>query len=154
MKLKLRVNGNKNIKHKTIKARLGLTDKNNHSTFYMEGGTFITPIVDYSDFPEIMKHIESECKRELKNVLFNHSTLSPDFLMNFEVCSDRMTKNKKTYLSFQYHFKQKNLANLSVLDIKESNEDFFINLLNNIENNLTSYNIKVSKKRKCDIYSK
>jgi hypothetical protein len=153
MKTKLRVNGNKNIKHKNIKARLGITDKNNHSTFYMEGGAFITPNDEYDDFPEIMQRLESECKRELKTLLFNHSILSPDFLMNFEVCSDRMSKNKKTYLSFQYHFKQKKLANNSILDIKDSNEDFFINLLNDIEKRLTSYNIKVSKKRKCDILS-
>ena len=32
-------------------------------------------------------------------------------------------------------------------EIKESNEDFFISLLNDIEEELTSYNISVSKTR-------
>lgn len=148
MKAKLRINGDKNIKHNSIKARLGLTDKKNHSVFYMEGGAFITPEIDYENFPEIMRKIEYNCKRNIKNLLFNNPILSPDFLMNFEVCSDRMLKNKKTYLSFQYHFKQKNHTNNSVLDIKDENEDFFINLLNGIEEQLSLYNIRVNKKRK------
>ena len=98
MKYKLRINGDKNIKHKNIKARLGLTDKTNHSVFYMEGGAFIIPEDEYDDFTEIMNKIESNCKNFLKKSLFNNSILSPNFLMNFEVCSDRMNKNKKTSL--------------------------------------------------------
>lgn len=148
MKIKLKVNGDKIIKHDFIKARLGLTDKKNHSVFYMEGGAFITPEDDYDNFSEIMKKVENNCKRSIKNKLFNNCILSPNFLMNFEVCSDRMTKNKKTYLSFQYHFKQKELINYSILDIKKHNECFFIELLNDIENELKSYNIKMNKKRK------
>jgi hypothetical protein len=148
MKTKLKVNGDKNIKHNKIKARLGLTDKNNHSVFYMEGGAFITPENEYDDFNKIMKDVENNCKRNLKNVLFSHPVFSPDFLMNFEVCSDRMLKNKKTYLSFQYHLKQKNSTNNSILNIKSDNENFFINLLNDIENQLSNYNISINKKRK------
>lgn len=148
MSNKLRINGNKNITHKTIKAKLGLTDKKNHSVFYLEGGAFITPEYNYDDFPNIMDKIKSDCKQAIKNKLFNNNVLAPDFLMNFEACSDRMNKNKKTYLSFQYYFKQKNMANKSVLDIKDDNEDFFISLLDDIEFFLESYNIKVNKKRK------
>lgn len=148
MKTKLRVNGDKSIKHELINAKLGLTDKKNHSVFYMEGGAFITPEVEYQDFSEIMNKIETNCKRIIKNKLFNDEILSPSFLMNFEVCSDRMMKDKNTYLSFQYHFKQKNNENKSILTIKEINENFFINLLNDIENELKNYNIKISKKKK------
>ena len=148
MKTKLRVSGDKSIKHELINAKLGLTDKKNHSVFYMEGGAFITPEVEYQDFSEIMNKIETNCKRIIKNKLFNNEILSPSFLMNFEVCSDRMMKDKNTYLSFQYHFKQKNNENKSILTIKEINENFFINLLNDIENELKNYNIKISKKKK------
>jgi hypothetical protein len=148
MKEKLRMNGNKNIKHNNIKAKLGLTDKKNHSVFYLEGGGFIIPETEQDDFSLLMKNIEGNCKRIIKNKLFNNKNLSPDFLMNFEVCSDRMMKNKETYLSFQYHFKQKNSKNDSILNVKKDNELFFTNLLNDIENELNSFNIKISKKRK------
>lgn len=148
MNTKIRINGNKNIKHNSIKAKLGLTDKRNQTTFYLEGGAFITPKSDLDDFPYIMSQIESVCKRGIKNKLLGNKSLSSDFLMNFEICSERMQCNKKSYLSFQYHFKQKSGLHTSVLNLKEENEQFFISLLNDIEKELLSYDISVSKKRK------
>ena len=147
MDIKFRINGNKNIEHDKIKAKLGLTNKLNHTTFYLEGGTFLTPQDEFEDFEEIMSMVKSSCKRSMKDKLLNNSNLDTNFLMNFEVCSDRMKKGKNTYLSFQYHFKQKNNINKSVLKVKDENILFFTNLLNDIEKELYSYNIKLSKKR-------
>lgn len=148
MKTKFKINGDKNIKHEKIKAKLGLTDKKNHSVFYLEGGTFLTPKSDFEDFNQIMSIIESSCKRLIKSKLFNDNYLDNNFLMNFEVCSDRMKKNKNTYLSFQYHFKQKNNLNNSILLIKKENEQFFNSLLYDIESELLKYDINISKYRK------
>lgn len=147
MNVKFRINGNKNIEHDKIKAKLGLTNKLNHTTFYLEGGTFLTPQDEFEDFEEIMSMVKSSCKCSMKDKLLNNSNLDTNFLMNFEVCSDRMKKGKNTYLSFQYHFKQKNNINKSVLKVKDENILFFTNLLNDIEKELYSYNIKLSKKR-------
>lgn len=145
---KIKINGDKTIIHNKINAKLGLTDKHNHSVFYLEGGTFITPTISLGDFNEVMSDIESTCKRSIKNKLLNGNTFSTNFLMTFDVCSDRMQKGKNTYLSFQYHFKQKNNQNLSILTIKQMFEPFFLELLNDIECQLTDYKITASKTRK------
>ena len=142
-----KINGNKKINHNNIKAKIGLTDKKIHTTFYLEGGGFITPATDFEDFSVIMDNIQSFCKKNTKNKLNGNNLLDNCFLLNFEVCSDRMKKNKKTYLSFQYHFKQKNNANISVLDVKKENENFFISLLNDLEKELNEFEIKISKNR-------
>jgi hypothetical protein len=147
MDTKIKINGDKTIKHNYIKAKLGLTSKKNHSVFYIEGGTFVTPTVDLEDFTEVMNTVESMCKRSLKKKLFNNSFLEPNFLMNFEICSERMNLNKNSYLSFQYHFKQKNNSNLSIMKIKQENESFFSELLNDLENNLKQYKMTLSQKR-------
>lgn len=147
MNSKLRINGNKTINHNTIKAKLGITNKKDQRVFFLEGGAFIIPNDDIDDFSEVMNNVENVCRRSIKSKLLAHTAITTDFLMNFEVCADRMKKNKRSYLSFQYHFKQKPNLNVSVLTIKESNEDFFISLLNDIEEELTSYNISVSKTR-------
>lgn len=145
---KIKINGDKIITHDKIKAKLGLTDKHNHSVFYLEGGTFITPTIEFNDFNEIMSSIESTCKRSLKNKLLTSDTFSTNFLMNFEVCSDRMKQGKNTYLSFQYHFKQKNNQNTGIITLKKNYEPFFIELLNDIEQQLNDYKIIPSKIRK------
>ena len=65
--------------------------------------------------------------------------------MNMEVCSDRMRVGKKTYLYFQYHFKQKYNNNESLISLKARNIDFFTGLLDDITENITSYGITMSK---------
>jgi hypothetical protein len=59
-----------------------------------------------------------------------------------------MKVGKNSYLSFQYHFKQKNNENQSIIDIKQEHEHFFIELLNEIEERLHVHNIQLNKKRK------
>ena len=141
----MRINGNKNIAHKSIKSKVGLTDKENHSVFFFEGSSFITPTEDCSDFTEIISDVEASCRKSLKKKLLTHPDLSTDFLMNMEVCSDRMRVGKKTYLYFQYHFKQKYNNNESLISLKARNIEFFTGLLDDITENITSYGITMSK---------
>jgi hypothetical protein len=147
MKTKMRTNGDKTIAHANIKAKLGLTDKNNHNVFYLEGGTFIVPDNELEDFNNTMNIIESMCRRSIKNKLFKNDFLDDNFLMNFEICSDRMKQGKSSYLSFQYHFKQKDNANKSIINIKKDNQQFFIELLNDLEHELHKFNITPHKKK-------
>ena len=143
---KIRVNGNKNINHNLIKAKLGITNKKKHTIFYMEGGMFLMPSCEYDDYELIMNKIKNKCKIYLKNKLSNNDFLSNDFLINFDICANRMSLNKKTLFSFQYHFKQKNNLNYDIISIKENHEEFFKNLLNDMQENLINYNFKIIKK--------
>ena len=143
-----KVNGNKTIQHGNIKAKLGLTDKKIHTTFYLEGGAFITPKEDYESFEEVINIIQSSCKNSLKKKLLHSKNLDTNFLMNFEVCSDRMKINKNSYLSFQYHFKQKGSANNSIISVKKDNIDFFTDILNDVVKEMSQYKIEISKNKK------
>jgi hypothetical protein len=145
---KLKNNGDKTIKHKNITSKLGVTDKNNHNVFYLECSSFITPNENFDDFTDIMSSIKKKCKQNLKENLLNNELLSRDFLINFDICSERMKENKSTYISIQYYFKQKNNLNKSILTIKKQHEDFFISILNKLESELLLNNITMSKKKK------
>jgi hypothetical protein len=146
MTSKLRTNGDKTIPHNEIKAKVGITDKKNHTAFYLEGCTFIKPLEE-QDYEEVYETLKKECRRHLKAKLTDHATISHDFIMNIELCVDRMQKDKNSFLSFQYHFKQKGGANKSILDVKTENETFFIGLLNDLTDCLKAYNITASQKK-------
>ena len=146
MRDKIRINGNKNINHNDIKAKVGLTSKENQNVFYFEGSSFITP-TENCDFNTIMSQLEQVCRKSLKKKLLVHPDLSTDFLMNMEICSDRMKVGKKTYLYFQYHFKQRHNNNESLVLLKKRNNDFFVGLLDDITDYLNSYDITLSKKK-------
>lgn len=147
MSVKFKINGNKNIEHDKINAKIGLTDKKIHTSFYLECGAFIKPEIEYENFDEVINDISKSCKRSLKKSLLYNNNFERNFLMTFDVCSDRMKKNKNTYLSLQYHFKQKDNKNDSVIDVKNNNIEFFTDLLNNIETEMNRYNIKISKNK-------
>lgn len=147
MVTKIKINGDKVIRHERIKAKLGLTDKKNHSVFYLEGGTFVKPECDFENFENIMDVVKTSCKKTIKRKLFKNPFLDSVFLMNFEVCSERMKKGKSSYLSFQYHFRQKNSENKSILTVKNENEHFFLDLLDDLEYNLNQFNIDLNQKR-------
>ena len=115
--------------------------------FYLEGGTFVKPDCDFEDFEEIMDVVKTSCKKTIKRKLFKNPFLDSVFLMNFEICSERMKKGKSSYLSFQYHFRQKNSENKSILTVKNENEHFFLDLLYDLEYNLNQYRIDLNQKR-------
>lgn len=147
MSVKFKVNGNKTIEHDNIKAKIGLTDKKVHTSFYIEGGAFIKPEIEYDNFEEVIDIINKSCKRSLKKKLLYNKNLDTNFLMTFDVCSDRMKKDKNTYLSFQYHLKQKSNKNDSIIEVKNKNIEFFTDLLNDVEKEMNEYNIKISKNK-------
>jgi hypothetical protein len=147
MKIKMKTNGDKTITHSNIKAKLGLTDKQNHNVFYLEGGTFIVPDNELEDFTSTMHSIESACRRSIKNKLHKNDFLDSNFLMNFEICSDRMKQGKSSYLSFQYHFKQKDNLNKSIIELKKDHNEFFIDLLNDMVTELHKFRITPYKKK-------
>lgn len=146
MVTKLRTNGDKTIEHPTIKAKLGVTNKKNHSTFYFEGSTFVKPHEE-TDYEELFEGLKRKCRKSLKDKLLIHPNISQDFLLNMEMCTERMQKDKNTFLSFQYHFKQKAETSKSILDVKNENESFFTELLNVITDYLSENNITTSKKK-------
>ena len=74
METRIKVNGDKNITHKTIKGKLGLTNKKNHTTFYLEGGTFLTPEYDVENFADVMTAIQNRCKHYIKNRFLKQET--------------------------------------------------------------------------------
>ena len=147
MSTSFRVNGNKKVNHETIKGKVGVTDKHNHNVFYLEGSTFLLPNENIEDFNDALNKVETRCKKMVKELLLNHSALTSDFLMNFEVCSDRMKKGKNTYLSFQYHMKQKGGANKSIINLKEENENLFETILERMNVILNEYGIMTSKQK-------
>lgn len=147
MLTKIKLNGDKTINHANIKCKLGSANKYDHSVFYIEGSSFLVPGSDLENFNDVMKKVENSCRHTIKRRLIESSVLDTNFLMNFEICSDRMRVGKNSYLSFQYHFKQY-AEPKSLLKIKDDNEDFFIALLNDLEDNLKKFNITMHKSKK------
>jgi hypothetical protein len=149
---KNKTNGDKTITHNKINGKLGLINKDNHNIFYLECGAFIIPTKDCVDFNNTMKQIQNNCKRFLKMQLKDNQLIDENFIMNFEICSDRMMVNKQTYFSCQYHFKQKYGQNLGILNIKNDFEPFFQSILDNIEHELSQVNISINKKKNKNTY--
>ena len=130
-----------------FKLKIGTINKRNPTTFYVEGGTFITPVED-NDVPykekisdvyrEMVRGIdEMRLSREKKN-------LNKSFIANIDVADERIKVGKKTYLTFQYYLQQ-NGDVLPFTDIVADGEEYTKKVLDRIEYSLKENGFAISK---------
>lgn len=90
-----------------FKVKIGTINKKNPTTFYVEGGTFITPVDEDDAVPykDKMALVYKEMTKGLYSTV-GESHLNNDFIANIDVAEERMKVGKKTYFTFQYFLKQ------------------------------------------------
>ena len=131
-----------------FKLKIGTINKKNPSTFYVEGGTFITPVENDDDersYKEKMSEVYKAMARGVNEMrLSGHKNLEKNFIGNIDVADERMKVGKKTYLTFQYYLKQTGEP-MSFNDIVENGNSFTDVVLNRIEYCLKDNGFALSK---------
>ena len=127
-----------------FKVKIGTINKKNPTTFYVEGGTFITPVEDDGiSYKDKMVLIYKEMAKGLHR-LVEEKHLKHDFIANIDVAEDRMKVGKKTYFTFQYFLKQ-NGEPLSFLEISENGNEYMDTVLEQLEYSLKDNGFALSK---------
>lgn len=91
-----------------FKLKIGTINKKNPTTFYVEGGTFITPVED--DGAITYKDKMAEVQRQMSLGIMAMKcgkNIGGNFIANIDVADERMKVGKKTYFTFQYYLQQK-----------------------------------------------
>lgn len=140
----------KNICSETIlenpyfKVKIGTINKKNPTTFYVEGGTFITPVEeDGISYKEKMSLVYKEMAKGLHRIV-SEKHLKHDFIANIDVADERMKVGKKTFFTFQYFLKQDGEP-LPFIEISENGNEYIDIVLENIEHSLKENGFALSK---------
>lgn len=135
------------LDNRYFKLKIGTINKKKPTTFYVEGGTFITPVYDDDDklsYKEKMANVYKAMSQGIIRITNEAKNIQKTFIANIDVADERMKIGKKTYFTFQYYLHQNGeLAPFS--KITEDGERYTKIVLDKIEYSLKENGFAISK---------
>ena len=103
----VRLNNEKKIDNEYFKLKIGTTNKINPIVIYVEGKAFICPTEEKDDYSKHISEIKHRFKRGISEGLYGTDVFDGKYIMDFQVASNGISVNKKSFLSFQFLLRQK-----------------------------------------------
>ena len=142
----IRTNSEKNIEHDFFKLKIGTTNKIKPEIIYFEGKTFIKPNEEMDNYNSGIVDIKRKFQQTIKNTLSETKLFNNNYILDFQVAKNGISPNKKSYLSFQLLFKQKNGNSLMKLnEAKKATGTIMSDVLNELTNEIERHNFSVTK---------
>lgn len=127
-----------------FKLKIGTINKKKPTTFYVEGGTFITPTEDETSIKDRIDDVYRAMSQGIMRITCETNNLEKNFIANIDVADERMKVGKKTYFSFQYYLRQ-NKNDLSFSEITDNWDKYTKTVLDKIEYSLKENGFALSK---------
>ena len=127
-----------------FKLKIGTINKKKPTTFYVEGGTFITPTEDETSIKDRIDDVYHAMSQGIIRITCETNNLEKNFIANIDVADERMKVGKKTYFSFQYYLRQ-NKNDLSFSEITDNWDKYTKTVLDKIEYSLKENGFALSK---------
>ena len=127
-----------------FKLKIGTINKKKPATFYVEGGTFITPTEDETSIKDRIDDVYRAMSQGIIRITCETNNLEKNFIANIDVADERMKVGKKTYFSFQYYLRQ-NKNDLSFSEITDNWDKYTKTVLDKIEYSLKENGFALSK---------
>ena len=127
-----------------FKLKIGTINKKKPTTFYVEGGTFITPTEDETSIKDRIDDVYHAMSQGIIRITCEANNLEKNFIANIDVADERMKIGKKTYFSFQYYLRQ-NKNDLSFSEITDNWDKYTKTVLDKIEYSLKENGFALSK---------
>lgn len=143
------INSEQKYQNSNFKIKVGTVNKKNPDVVYIQLGTYITPTGAKDSFSEYIYSFNKETKQYISNLIKEKNNCYKEFILITDIADERIAKNKKSYLDLQIFIKPildkktifKNIAN-------EIYNDYAINIMSYIENELNDNDIKCYKTKK------
>jgi len=129
---------------KNISLKYGSVNKNEPQVIYVSGKMWICPTYD-GDFNEPINLVYSKFKKELSRILRNSTVFESRHILDFDLNSENLVRNKKKFFSITFFIKQKSEKLINLNNIKNIVSSDFSYLFNELENDLIENEFEVSK---------
>lgn len=130
-----------------FKLKIGTINKKKPTTFYVEGGTFITPVDEVDEdlsFKDKMNNVYKAMSQGIMRLTAETNNVQNSFIANIDVADERMKAGKKTYFTFQYYLHQDGEP-ISFSEITENGDKYTKIVLDKIEYSLKENGFALSK---------
>lgn len=136
------INTIKNIDSDFFKIKLGTFNKKNPKTIFIEGSAYILPEIN-NDFSNLQASISKNLSFIIKKMLNSSELFDSKYISIVEIPVERIKIGKKTYMSLEYHLKQKKTKDIDSL-IKD--RKYFIDeVFNEITKIIQENGFKITK---------
>ena len=129
---------------KNITLKYGSINKNDPQVIYVTGKMWLCPTYD-GDYNEEINIIHNNFKKKLNGTLSNSMLFDKKHILDFDINSDNLVKNKKKYFSITFFLKQKNEKLTNLNNMKNIISCNFGYLFKDLENELIENEFEVSK---------
>ena len=127
-----------------FKLKIGTINKKKPTTFYVEGGTFITPVDEDMSFKDRMNNVYDDMTKGIMVLTSEAKNIQHSFIANIDVADERMKVGKKTYFAFQYYLHQDGEP-VPFTEITENGDKYTKTVLDRIEYSLKENGFALSK---------
>lgn len=130
-----------------FKLKIGTINKKKPTTFYVEGGTFITPVDEVDEdlsFKDKMNNVYKAMSQGIMRLTAETNNVQNSFIASIDVADERMKVGKKTYFTFQYYLHQDGEP-ISFSEITENGDKYTKIVLDKIEYSLKENGFALSK---------
>lgn len=110
-----------------ISIKYGTVNKDNPQVIYLSGKCWIKPLFE-DTYDNIINAIKKDFKHKVFSFVFNDKLFTNNFILDFNLDSDKLQFNKSKFMSFNIFFKQydKNIISINN-DIFKNKFDGLIN---------------------------
>lgn len=145
----MRLNTEKKIECEKFKLKVGTTNKNKPIVIYFEGRTFICPMVEKDSYVKDFNEIKRKLKLTISDRLSKSERFDDKFILDFQVASNGVMVNKRSFLYFQFLLRQ-NPKNelLPFTKVKNDATDFIGDIIPSLEKIISDYHFTLNKTKK------
>ena len=137
----------KDITIHDFKVKTGTIDKKNTEVIYVECGTYIKPNTSKKSYIDDVHAIKKEYRDIIRKITSDNEIFTNDYICTIDCPIERITPNKKSYLTFQYTLQLKNI--IPFYDLVHEHQKIFIdNILDKMREILIDYDFSLSKGKK------
>lgn len=98
--------------------KYGSVNKDNPQVIYVSGKCWICPTKE-SDYDEVISSIESDMRKNIRNVLVDGVNFENRFILDFDISTDGLYPNRKKFLSFDFYLRQNEKNKKKLADLKQ-----------------------------------
>ena len=144
----IRTNSEKKLETKSFVAKVGTTNRSNPIVIYVSGKAFIAPNFEKSDYCNDLNDIRKLLKRKISSSLKSNKRFDDKFISDFKIASSGVSYGKKSFMSFQFMLRQNSGNILPLNEVKSLDSNFFNEIIDSLENDITSRGFSIYKTKK------
>lgn len=144
----IRLNSEKKIENEYFKIKMGTTNKLNPIIIYVEGRAFITPLEELEDYGREISEIKHILKQSISSHLQSTDNFDNKYIVDFQIASNGIQLNKKSFLSFQFLMRQNKDKVLKLAEVKNTSSEMVLDIVNDLKDSIVEHGFLLSKSKK------